>query len=100
MGEEAQTDAVAEADGLDEDEAPEKLNLAIDVQKPSACERHITVTVSREDIDRYYDKAFSDLMESASVPGFRPGRRRASWWNIDTARTYPIRSAARCSWTA
>ncbi len=74
LGEEAQSDAVAQADGLEGDEAPQKLNLAIDVQKPSACERHITVTVSREDIDRYYDKAFSDLMGSASVPGFRPGR--------------------------
>ncbi|HEX4143381.1 MAG TPA: trigger factor [Pirellulales bacterium] len=78
LGEEAHTEAgadtIAEADGLGEDEAPQKLNLAIDVQKPSACERHITVTVPREDIDRYFDKAFSDMMESAAIPGFRPGR--------------------------
>ena len=53
LGEEAQDDGLAAADALGEDEAPEKLNLTIDVQKPSACERHITVTVPREDIDRY-----------------------------------------------
>ncbi|MEM9810814.1 MAG: trigger factor family protein, partial [Pseudomonadota bacterium] len=61
--------AVAEAD-----EAPEKLSLEVDVAKPSACERRITVNVSREDIDRYLDDAFSDLMGSAAVPGFRAGR--------------------------
>ena len=64
------------------DEAAEsedqKLNLAIKVDSPSACERHITVTIPREDIDRYYDKAFSDLMGSAAVPGFRAGRAPAS----------------------
>ncbi len=52
----------------------QKLNLAIEVDSPSACERHITVTIPREDIDRYYDKAYSDLMGTAAVPGFRAGR--------------------------
>jgi len=32
------------------------------------------VTVSRDDIERYYDKEFSDLVGKAQVPGFRPGR--------------------------
>ncbi|HTU25198.1 MAG TPA: trigger factor [Pirellulales bacterium] len=75
LGEEAQAEAGASTlaeDGADE--APEKLNLVIDVKKPSACERHITVTVPREDIERYYDRAFSDMMETAQIPGFRPGR--------------------------
>jgi trigger factor len=52
----------------------EKLNLSIKVDSPSACERHVTVTIPREDIERYYDKAFSELMGSANVPGFRAGR--------------------------
>ncbi len=52
----------------------EKLNLSIKVDSPSACERHITVTIPREDIDRYFDNAFSELMDTATVPGFRAGR--------------------------
>jgi trigger factor len=52
----------------------QKINLSIKVDSPSACQRHITVTIPREDIDRYYDKAFSELMDSANVPGFRSGR--------------------------
>ncbi len=56
------------------DEAPQKLNLQIEVEKPSACERHVIVKIPREDIERYYDKAFSEMMGSAAVPGFRPGR--------------------------
>ncbi len=55
-------------------ESREKMNLEVKIDRPSACERHLTVTISREDIDRYYDEAFSDLMPSAAVPGFRPGR--------------------------
>jgi trigger factor len=34
----------------------------------------VTVTIPREDIDRYYDKAFSELVDTAAVPGFRTGR--------------------------
>ena len=33
----------------------------------------MTVTVSREDIERYFDKEFTELMPTAQVPGFRPG---------------------------
>jgi trigger factor len=57
-----------------EDEAPEKLELDVQVTNPSACERHVTVTISRADIDRYFDDAFGEMMPSAAVPGFRIGR--------------------------
>ena len=50
-----------------------RLNLEVKIDDRSACERHITVTVSREDIDRYLDKEFGELMPAAQVPGFRPG---------------------------
>ena len=50
-----------------------KLDLEVKIDDRSACERHITVTVSREDIDRYLNKEFSELMPDAHVPGFRPG---------------------------
>ncbi len=50
------------------------LNLQVEVASPSDCERHVTVTVSREDIDRYMNDAYSELMPSANVPGFRIGR--------------------------
>ena len=31
------------------------------------------MAVAREDIDRYFDKEYSELMPTAQVPGFRPG---------------------------
>jgi trigger factor len=67
------TTDTAVAEGAEGEEA-QKLSLDVNIAKPSACERRITVTVSREDIDRYMDNAFSELMPSASVPGFRIGR--------------------------
>jgi trigger factor len=67
--------AEAPVDGQEGGEE-EKQSLKLDVQitSPSACERHVTVTVAREDIDRYLDEAYSELMPSANVPGFRVGR--------------------------
>ena len=50
------------------------LDLDIRIESPSACERHVTVTIAREDVDRYFDDAVGELMPKASVPGFRPGR--------------------------
>ncbi len=51
-----------------------KLELEVKVASPSPCERHVTVTISRTDIDRYFNDAFSEMMPSATVPGFRAGR--------------------------
>lgn len=68
------TTETAVAEAAEGDEEPQKLSLEVDIAKPSACERRITVTVSREDIDRYLDDAYSELMPNASVPGFRTGR--------------------------
>ena len=55
-------------------ETAEKLKLDVQIAKRSACERHVIVSIPREDIDRYFDKSFSDLMGKAEVPGFRAGR--------------------------
>jgi trigger factor len=56
-----------------EAEAEQRLDLQVQVDNRSTCERHVTVTVSRADIDRYFDKEFTELMPLAHVPGFRPG---------------------------
>ncbi len=77
---EAEDDVREDEDSTDvavqEPEEEKPLDLKVDIEKPSACERHVTVTVSREDIDRYLDDAYSELMPSAAVPGFRAGRAR------------------------
>jgi len=51
-----------------------RLDLQVEVQNRSACERHVTVTISQEDVDRYREKTLTDLRGKAEVPGFRPGR--------------------------
>ncbi|MEM6798880.1 MAG: trigger factor [Planctomycetota bacterium] len=67
--------AVEDIDGeSDDDLGPSRLDLLVDIESPSACERHVTVTVSRADIDRYFDDAFSNMMDEAVVPGFRAGK--------------------------
>jgi trigger factor len=57
-----------------EEEQAQRLALEVTVDTRTTCERHVTVTVPRADIERYFDKEFSELMPTAHVPGFRPGR--------------------------
>ena len=61
---------------VEESTEEEKVSLALDVKidERSACERHVTVSVARDDIERYFDNEFSELMTTAQVPGFRTGR--------------------------
>ncbi|MBN1396131.1 MAG: trigger factor [Pirellulales bacterium] len=51
----------------------EPLSLEVTIEDRGTCRRHVTVTVSREDIDRYFDKEYTELMPTAQVPGFRQG---------------------------
>ena len=64
-------EAGADVETTEEEVTP--LTLDVDIQPRSACERHVTVKVSRDDIQRYFDKEYSELVTSAQVPGFRPG---------------------------
>jgi trigger factor len=58
---------------------PLKIETTID--KVSTCQRRVKVSIPREDIDRYYAEAIGELMPSALLPGFRPGRAPRSLVN-------------------
>ena len=53
---------------------PKPLDLEVAIEEISTCQRRVKVTVPRADIDRYRDEAIGELMPSALLPGFRPGR--------------------------
>lgn len=50
------------------------LELITDVQKVSACERRVKVTVPRSDVDMYFQNEYTELENTAYVPGFRVGK--------------------------
>lgn len=54
-------------------EEPVKLNLEVDITEIGPCQRQVNVSVSHEDVDRFFDDQFSEMMPDAEVPGFRPG---------------------------
>ena len=53
---------------------PQSLTLDVHVEETSTCQRKVTVSIPREEIDRYHEEAVGDLMPTALLPGFRPGR--------------------------
>ena len=57
---------------------PQLLKIDVTVEETSTCQRKVKVSVPREEIDRYYEEAVGDLMPTALLPGFRPGRARAN----------------------
>ena len=67
--------ASTETDSTEETslEAP-KLQYDVKVDKVSACERHVVVTIGRPEIDRYYKQAFDEVVPKADLPGFRTGK--------------------------
>ena len=71
MSSDAVTDA---ATSSTEGEDKPQLQLDVKIDTSSSCGRHVTVTVSKEDVQRYFDDAFTELMPNANVPGFRSGR--------------------------
>jgi len=63
-----------DASEVDAPEEKKKLNLQVKVDKTNTCKRHVTVTIPREDIDRYFQEAFDEFVPKAAVAGFRAGR--------------------------
>lgn len=59
-----------------EEGAPERPRLSLEVQvaSPSTCQRHVTVKVPRDDIERYFSETVGELVPEATLPGFRAGR--------------------------
>ena len=70
----AVSDENADVSGEAGEEKKEPLKLEVQVEEKSACERHVLVKISREDVERYFSKQFDELEPKAEVPGFRPGK--------------------------
>lgn len=51
-----------------------RLDLEVQINVVGACERHVRVTIPRDDIDRYFEEAVGKLSDEVSIPGFRRGR--------------------------
>ena len=66
--------ALASPASVGDEAAAQPLKLDIAIDKLSACERRVRVSIPREDIDRYRDDALGEMMPAAMLPGFRPGR--------------------------
>ena len=72
MSDSAALDPASNTATLPGERPPLKLDVAID--KVSTCQRKVRVSIPREDIARYHAECIGEMMPSAQLPGFRPGR--------------------------
>lgn len=71
----ASAESSGEGDGDGDEQAPLSIDhLEAKIESPSACRRHITVTISAEDVKKYFERKFDELVPLAQVPGFRAGK--------------------------
>ncbi len=63
-----------ETETLESVDAHQPLDLQMDVKETSACGRHVTVTIPRNEIERYYSNQFDKIAPMAELPGFRTGK--------------------------
>jgi trigger factor len=62
----------AEGQGEEKKEKP-RLTLEVKIDKPSACQRHVVVSIGKDDVQRYLKEQYDELGPKAEVRGFRPG---------------------------
>jgi len=72
MSDTAALESASTKEALPGERPPLKLDVAVD--KVSTCQRKVRVTIPRDDIARYHAECIGEMMPSAHLPGFRPGR--------------------------
>lgn len=61
------------AEGPEAEKEKQRLSLEVKIDSPSACQRHVIVTIGKDDVQRYLKEAYDELSPKAEVRGFRPG---------------------------
>lgn len=55
------------------EEQKKRLNLEVDIQNAGPCLKKIKITIPEEDIKTHFNEQYTELVQNAEVPGFRPG---------------------------
>jgi len=63
-----------ESEATQAQDAKQPLQIDVQVDVTSTCERHVVVTIARAEVERYRQEAFNDVAPKAELPGFRAGK--------------------------
>lgn len=66
--------AVADVENVAEESPRYRLSIDVEIQNVGPCKKHVRVKVPRSDIDHFSTEAVKEIVQTAAVPGFRPGR--------------------------
>jgi len=51
-----------------------RIDMNVTVADAGPCKKHVKVTIPNPEVEKFYDREFTDLVRNAAVPGFRPGK--------------------------
>ena len=73
-------DPTAEAEGTKKKKEKQRLALEVKIDKPSACERHVTVTIAQDDVAALPEGSVRRAdAQGRAAAAFAPAAPRASW---------------------
>jgi trigger factor len=67
------TDNESEASQSESGDEVKRLNLTVAVQDVGPCLKKLKITIPPEDIETHFNEQYTELVQNAEVPGFRPG---------------------------
>lgn len=59
---------------VEEQELKKPIEIDVAVEEKSTCERHVVVTISSAEVERYRADSFNEVAPKAELPGFRAGK--------------------------
>lgn len=66
-------EALAEGDAV-ETEPKTSIDMSVEITDAGPCKKHVKVVIPRPEVEKFFDREFSELVQSAAVAGFRPGK--------------------------
>ncbi|MBY0585676.1 trigger factor [bacterium] len=63
--------AVTEGEVADEQK---RIELSVEMTDAGPCKKHVRVEIPQVEVDKFFDREFTDLVRKSAVPGFRPGK--------------------------
>jgi trigger factor len=66
--------AVSDSNVAEDSSETPRIDMAVAIADAGPCKKHVRVEIPYKEVDKFFDREFTDLVRNSAVPGFRPGK--------------------------
>lgn len=59
---------------MEQDSEKVHIDMKVDIRDAGPCKKHVTVHIPHGEVEKFFDREYTELVRGAAVPGFRPGK--------------------------